>query len=304
MRVTSAAMATLRMATAFTGLMAGCMMGCLAQAQEPSPFGEITWVNTDFKPYAFIDGPNKGQGIMDKAISLLEKRVPARYVHTTATNVRVHELMKTQPNVCTGMYLKSAEREKFMEFTSLPAVKILPNGIITTRDRLGTLKPYIDDSGELRLDAALADGRFKLAATAERAYGPHLDGILNNPALQGVVLRTVTSPALDSRLLKLVNQKEFDLLIGYAIELKSAAVRSRLNEEDFAFLPIAGEPALLSIHIGCSKSDAGRQYIAAVDKILSEPAVQQDLGRFYRQWLDAETATRYDRLVKQASASR
>lgn len=262
---------------------------------------EITWIYTDFKPYAFIDGPNKNQGIMDNAIGLIEKRLPAfKYDHTVATNVRVYEMMKTQPNVCTGMYLKSAEREQFMEFSSLPAVRILPNGIITTREYKNALKPYINEKGELRLDAALTEGKYRLAATAARTYGPHIDGILNNPSAQGFVIRTNNSPALDSRLLKLVHQKEFDLLIGYAIELKSALARIKMNEDDFAFMPIAGEPPLLSIHIACSKSDAGKRYIAEVDKVLVEPAVQQELGRFYRQWLSEETAARYDKLIKQA----
>ena len=262
----------------------------------------IIWAAVDFTPYVFVDGPNKGKGIIDQAVELLKKRLPEKqYEHSIAFNVRVFEMMKTMPNVCTGVFLRNAEREKFMEFTVNPTIRVLPNGIITTRDRRDALKQHINENGELRLDAALADGKYRLLVEAARIFGPHIDGIIRNPAVQASVITTSSTPTLESKLMKLAHQKEYDFVIGYAIEMKSAASRVRTKEEDFSFIPIAGEPSLVPIPVACSKTEIGKRFVGAVDKVLAEPAVQRELAQLYRQWLDSETAARYDKLLMQAS---
>ncbi|MES2936916.1 MAG: TIGR02285 family protein [Pseudomonadota bacterium] len=289
-------------------LIASFLIGSSAPAGAQTSQREgIMWVSSDFRPYTIAEGPDKGQGIIDKAIAILVKRLPGvDYEYTSAANLRIFELMKARPGVCAGFLLKTTEREQFADFTSNAVLKVLPNGIITTRDRYAALRPYLNESGELRLDAMLADGKHRLAIGKTRSFGPRMDSVLATPAFQNSVVR-FEEASMSSRFMKLLTQKEqaeYDMVIGYPIELKPSLTESRFNGKDFSFIPIAGEAALVSIPISCSKSVFGKQYTAAIDKILAEPGFQQEISQLYRRWLDGETAVRYEKLLKQASAAR
>ncbi|MES2936918.1 MAG: TIGR02285 family protein [Pseudomonadota bacterium] len=289
-------------------LIASFLIAFLAPASAQTAQREsIMWVAPNFSPYTITEGPDKGQGIIDKATAILTKRLSGvEYEYAPAAALRLFELMKAKPNVCTGVVLRTAEREQFAEFTSHAAVRVLPNGIITTRDRYVALKPYLNENGELRLDAALADGKYRLAINKSRSYGPRMDGILAMPAFQNAVVR-FDETTMSSRFMKLLIQKEhaeFDMIVGYPIELKSKLNELRFNEKDFSFIPIAGEAALVSIPVSCSRSPLGKRYVAAVDKILAEPAFQQEISQLYRRWLDGQTAARYEKLLRQAAADK
>ena len=282
--------------------MAFAVAPLCAHAQQRD---NILWTVNNFAPYIFTTGPDKGEGIIDQAMDYLVKRLTDFDVQQVPALIeRSLEMMKTLPNVCSGTLLKNPEREKAADFSSHPLVWSLPNGVITTRERLDGLTPYLNDKGELRLDQVLAAGGYKLAADPNRSYGPNIDAMVRNPAYQPVLVRSNVMPTFQSKLLKLVNRAEYDLIIGYAVEIKGATARLDIKEGAIAFLPIAGEPGLRPLALACSKSDVGRRFIAAADKLLADPAVRQDMAQFYRRWLDAETAKRYDALVKQANATR
>ncbi|MES2936917.1 MAG: hypothetical protein V4864_04490 [Pseudomonadota bacterium] len=291
-------------------LIAALLAGFLAPAGAQLPQREsIIWVAPiGFSPYTIAEGPEKGQGIIDKATEIIVKRLPGMdYEFMPASTLRLFELIKAKPNVCTGVALRNAEREQFFEFTSNAVVKILPNGIITTRSNAAALKPYINDGGELRLDAVLAEGKHRLAVSKRiRTYGPRIDAMLETPAFQNSIVR-LDETGMASRLMKLAIQRgqaEYDMIIGYPVELKSKLAELKVDEKDFSFIPIAGETALVSLPVSCSKSPLGKQYVAAVDKLLAEPAFQRQMGQLYRHWLDAETAARYEKLLRREAGAR
>ena len=212
------------------------------------------------------------------------------------------EDMKTKPNVCNPNLLKTPEREAFIEF-SQPFSLIIPNGIVTTRTRYDKFKPYLTKNGELRLDDLLAHGQHRIGLINNRSYGAGIDAVIKKYAGTKTV---VDIPSLNypvSRLLKLAHHEDYDLVPGHAPELRYLARESGLNESDFIFLTVAEESALVPTYIGCSKSDIGKKFIAAINKFAADEQVQKEDTGAYRSWLDDKTASNYDALRKKRNTA-
>ncbi len=262
--------------------------------------GTIYWYGGDFPPYSIVAGPKQGQGIADQRKDLLVEYLP-EFRHETihATTARILQEIKIKPNACNVAYLKTPEREAIMEFSATPIQWILPNGIITSRNRLPVLKRFINDRGELKLDAFLNTGQYRLGIIAGRSFGTGIDAVLKKYKDKNLL---VTVPSRDhsaSRLLKLLNQSEYEAIVGYAIELNYIIRELGLNAGDFVFLPVAEEPSLIPTYVVCSKSDVGKHVIATVNRAITDTKTKQRVETSYRTWLAGENLALYDRLQQQ-----
>ena len=265
----------------------------------------VLWPVSDFPPSQITTGPYRGQGAADRRRQIVIRQMPEfRHEIIDVATVRIMDLFKTKPNICLSNALKTSEREVFMAFSVTPTLLGLPNGLITTRQRLAQFKSYIGESGEFRLDEFLRDGKFRLAIVAGRSFGTGIDPVLKKHEKDASVVTVPSSDHMSSRLLKLANQKEFDAVIGYANELRYVTRELKLNEQDFIWLPVQGEPPLLRSYFACSKSDLGRRVIAAVDRALANEETQREINAAYRAWLGEEAAVRFDALLKQSRTGR
>jgi uncharacterized protein (TIGR02285 family) len=277
-----------------------CLAGFSTASNAQSPAREVLyWYISDFPPIYILEGPDQGKGTGDERLRILFKRTP-EFDHriVQAPTIRILEAMKTEPNVCSASFLKTPEREAFLEYSN-PFPERLPNGVITLRTRLPQLKPFMDKKGVLSVEALLNHGKTRLGIIKGRSFGAGIDAVLNKHAGSSSLVVVPGSALLASRLLKLATQDEFDAVVGYAHELRYLTRQLNLNERDFVFVPVAEEPPLLSSYAACSKSEFGRRAIAAINRALSDPeALREDIA-VYRQWLDDETAARYDRVMQE-----
>lgn len=92
-------------------------------------------------------------------------------------------------------------------------------------------------------------------------------------------------------------------MIAYPYELQYVAQQLKLDPRDFVFIPIAEHLALQPIYVACSKSEFGKQVIAAINLALSNATARREIEVAYRFWLDKASADRWDRLRKQSSFS-
>jgi uncharacterized protein (TIGR02285 family) len=263
---------------------------------EPTSNETVDWYINSFPPYFIISGPDKDQGAIDQAMRVMMKKMPEfKHNIVEAALSRVIEQIKTTPNACSASLLRNKEREAVMDFSSTH-MRVLPNGIVTKRDRLPIFKPYLNEHGQLRLADFLATGKYHLGLAPDRSYGAGIDAILKK--YPEAIVSIPASDQFSSRLLKLAKQNEFDAIVGYAIELKYTVREFKLSESDFAVLPVAEASDLLSIAVGCSKSEMGQRILAGINRALADPKTQQEIEGFYRAWLDNETAAYYDRMIK------
>lgn len=263
----------------------------LGQAQGEA--NSIIWMVSDFPPVTIVEGPQQGQGYADRWMALLASRLPGRqYQQVTATAQRTVSEMQARPNVCSPAFLKTPEREALLVY-SRPYLSLLPNGMVTTRSKLDSLKPFLDASGQLRLDALLASGSFRVAALAARSYGSAADQALADQRDAVVQLRMVKT--FSTSLKAMASQRaDFDGYLGYAIEFEYHRRLADLDIQPFAFLPIAGQPQFTPAHVACSRSPEGEAFIRQVDQLIAENAVREQVASYYRAWLPAAVARSWD----------
>ncbi|XVJ70793.1 MAG: TIGR02285 family protein [Rhizobacter sp.] len=258
----------------------------------------IKWYSTHFPPYVNLSGQDQGHGAFQLVMKTLVKNLP-QYQHRSveASLPRVIESIKTTPDGCTVMLLRTKEREALMDFSARAHTHVLPNGMVTLRRKMDALRPHINERGEIRLDELLGSKKFKLALAQDRSWGEGIDPIVRKHAAN--LISISSTEVFASRLLKLTNQNEFDAIIGYAIELKYTVNELKLNQADYVVLPIAESSNLLPVSVSCSYSTQGKAILSAIDRLLSESLIVKQMDDFYRGLLDEETLRYYDKLLRQ-----
>ena len=258
----------------------------------------VHWYVPEFPPIHILVGEQRGKGYGDAVLDAIEQSLPAfAHKRAEAATPRILEQLKREANACHPTILHTPEREAFVLF-SKPTLWMLPNGAVIRARDLDALRPHLDAHGDLKLESVLAGGGTRLAVNAARSFGVHLDALLKR-----YPDRIVTVPAADrfgSRLMKLANQRDFDIILGYPGELRYFAKQNKVPERDFRFLSLAEESVLIPGRTGCAKTAQGERIIAAIDKALSSSTILQRIEDNYLGWLeDDELIARYRKLRRQ-----
>ncbi|MDP5240651.1 TIGR02285 family protein [Uliginosibacterium sp. 31-16] len=260
--------------------------------------GSIVWFHSDFPPLSIVNGPDKGRGAADQWGVFLQQQLPDFQHELIAANtLRIQEEMKHRDNACNYAFLKTAEREKLFLFSE-PLASIQPSGLITLRSREKELAPFLNDRGELRLQALIATQKFRIAAAAGRSFGHVIDEALLAGHEDGKLVPFTTSDLFSSGLLQILNKQGIDALPGYAMELSWAAQRFNLPPDRFWFLPVEGQTDLLPVHVACSRSPIGEQIISQINELIRAGKLPEVASQAYRGWLPADVARHYDRQRK------
>lgn len=266
-----------------------------AQAQASSQ-QTVYWYHNDFPPYYITSGDYKGKGLADRQLEIFRQQMPQfRHEHVSAPHDRALEMMKQHGNGCHTSLFKTPEREAIVDF-SMPILENLPNGIITLRPRAEQFKPFLNKQGQLKLDSLLKESSYRVGIVGGRKFGVGIDTILRKSQNQKSVVTVSSNDGLSSRLLKLINQDEYDAVISYSYELQYAIRQLNLNPHDFVFFPIAEHASLQPIYVACSKSAFGREILSAVNRVLATPSARGEIEAAYRFWLDEAAAAQWDRL--------
>lgn len=274
----------------------------IAQTYADQP-QTVYWYYNEFPPYYINSGPDQGKGLADQQIQTFIQSMPQfQHERVLAPHSRAFEMMKKQTNGCHTSLFKTPERAEIFEF-SMPILENLPNGFITLRSRLEQLKPFINKHGQLRLDDFLSNGQYRIGTIEARVLGPGIDAVLKKHEGQKPAVVIPSNAGLASQLLKLVNQNEYDAVVGYSYELQYVVRQRQLNPRDFVVLPIAEYASLQPIYVACSKSAFGKQIITEVNRTLADSTKIREIEAAYRFWLDEESAARWDRLRTQPHAN-
>lgn len=274
---------------------------CGSAMAEPDAGDTVFWYEGNFPPVTFLSGTHRGEGWGDKGRDLLIRRMPEfRHEVVEATPSRSYDALRNRPNTCNAETLKTPARATLYEYSE-PLLRIMPNGIITTRSRLHLFEPFINKHGELDLDHFLALGKYRIGIVQGRSFGPGIDAVLTKHADKHLTVSVLSSDHFKARLLKLVNQREFDAIFGYAMEMVFVSRELELAQGEVVFLSVAQETDLVPIYVACSKTEFGKRVIAAVNRELAAPGARAELEEVaaaYRLWQDKDTSARFDRMRK------
>ena len=254
-----------------------------AQAKET-----LIWLLRDLPPLTILEAPEKGQGAIDRLMPLLIASMP-QYQHNImrVNRARGMQMLHEPSFTCDPSLLWSKERTQWIEF-SIPALRILSNGLAVRHQDRATLEPFIV-GGKVDLTALLASSQ-KLGVVAERSYGQRIDAQLQHAPVDTLAAH-YGNDALGS-LLQMQRLGRLTALLGYWPEIRYQAQRQGISPAELEFYPIKDTEKYQSIHVGCSNTAEGRQAIASINKALRDLR-QNTLIDFYTAWLDPEMRRDY-----------
>lgn len=262
-----------------------CLVCAIASEWPLSAHAEetLTWLLRDLPPVTIFEGPQQGQGVLDKLLPILSERLP-EYRHQVMHVNRARGIqMLRDPTLltCDPSMLWTEERAKYVVFSAQAFVSV-SNGVTLRRIQQEELAPFISE-GQFDLHAFLGSHRARIGATAERSYGTLIDEQLKGADPHTLALH-YGNDALGS-LLQMQRLGRLEAVLGYAPEIRYHAMQQGIAPEDLMFYPIKGSVPYQHTHIGCSATPGGRLAIQRIDQALRE-IPQEQLQQSYAEWLD------------------
>ncbi|WP_130912393.1 TIGR02285 family protein [Pseudomonas sp. Sample_9] len=242
----------------------------------------LIWLLRDLPPMTILEGPKKGQGVIDQLMPLLIAGMP-QYEHTLmrVNRARGWQMLEENSLACDPALLWSKARAQSVTY-SIPAIRAVSNGLVVRQQDRGVLAPYLV-AGEVDLAALLTDGAKQLGVVAERSYGEFIDNILQQ-APKGSLTPHYGNDAL-SNLLSMQRLGRLQVVLGYWPEIRYQARHAQIDEEELQFYPIRGSEKYLSGYIACSGTEQGRQAIGEINQLLRS-LPREHFNELYAQWLD------------------
>jgi len=249
----------------------------------------IIWLLRDLPPLTIFEGPQKGMGAIDRLMPLLIANMP-EYEHSImrVNRARGMQMLRDPSFTCDPSLIWNKERAQWVVF-SIPAFRVLSNGLVIRRQDRAVLAPFISD-GKVDLSALLGSGHQRVGVVAERSYGQQVDTLLQQAPAEALTAH-YGNDALGS-LLQMQRLGRLQTLLGYWPEIRYQAQQQGIAIEDLEFYPIKGTQKYQVIHIGCSDNAQGRQAITLVNKALLK--LREDrLVELYAAWLAPEMREEY-----------
>jgi len=265
------------------------LLSCLSSTVWAQPKETLIWLLRDLPPTMILEGPKKGQGIIDQMLPLLIAGMP-QYQHALmrVNRARGMQMLHEASFTCDPSLIWTQEREQWITF-SIPAFRAVSNGLVVRQEDRAVLEPFLVD-GEVDLAAMLASGRKKVGVVAERSYGQFLDTLLKQ-ALPDALTRHYGNDALGS-LLQMQRLGRLQVVLGYWPEIRYKANQAQIADDQLEFYPVKGTGKYLSGHIGCSDTPQGRKAINEINKLL-RTMPHDRLDQQYADWLDPQRRSEY-----------
>lgn len=263
----------------------------IAAAAEDKPV--VVWYVLDFPPINIVQGPHKGQGNRDAAMQQVIQHTP-EFTHriTTSNGPRALDALKNTPNACQPALMYTEERAKFAYYNAFSSDWALPNGIIILPERAADFAPYLNAAGELELERLLTASTLRIGVNVGRSYGDEIDAILARHPQR--LVDVVSSNLFSSNLLKLASQAGFDATVGFPTELYYL-IRAGAVPDRFKFLPVAEARSMIRGNIGCSRTEQGRRFMDAFDRVLTQPEVRAAIDAAAIEWVPLDLRDYYRR---------
>jgi len=266
------------------------LLPVIAEAKE-----RLLWLVRDLPPFTIFEGPEKGQGVIDRMLPMLIEQMP-EYDHSIVrvNRARGIQMLQEPSFTCDPTLLWTPERAKYALF-SKPTLGVLSSGVVVRKQDQAGIEPFLD-AQQVDLKQLLAETRLKLGIVAERSYSAQVDDILRQLP-DSAFSRHYGNDATAS-LLQMQQLGRLQLVLGYWPEVRYLIQQQGGRLDDYLFYPIQGVNPYQFLHVACSDTPLGREAIAHIDQLL--PALRRDtLPQFYAHWLDPQLREGYLQQARQ-----
>jgi uncharacterized protein (TIGR02285 family) len=222
----------------------------------------MQWYTSHWPPYRISEGPYAGQGSFDLLLAQLIKALP-QYQHQI-NQIHLARIVKvsatTSENHCTFGLRYTPEREKRSYF-SQPA-GLLPNLAVNSLSQNNKLKSFGLQQA-VKMNVLVKDPDLLGLIENDRAYPAVIAAQINKAGSNlGGSSMTTMNPA------QLLAAKRVDYVIDYPNRLRYFSVEAG-QEVQLEFRPIAEIPGFSYTYVSCSKTEAGKRWIADIDVALN-----------------------------------
>ncbi|MGH8419212.1 MAG: TIGR02285 family protein [Pseudomonas sp.] len=244
----------------------------------------LTWLLRDFPPLTIFSGPQTGQGAIDRLMPELIARMPEYDHQIMHVNRARGTQMLQDPDVfaCDPTLLWTPERGQTILF-SIPTYATPGNGVTIERSNHGMFAPFLTEDRHIDLNALLASNTVKTGIVAERSYGPVIDKILRSTAHPDSLILHYGNAAVSS-MLQMERLDRFQAIISYWPEARYHAQQQGIPLDELEFFPVKDAPKYQFAHIGCSKTDKGRDAIEIINREMRVLRTTK-LVLFYADWM-------------------
>lgn len=264
---------------------------------------EITWLKPGFTPAFINKGEFINQGYNDLTINYLISKL-SQYEHKTMeVNItRVLSLLKSKEKVVSIGFVKRAEREKYLLYSSIPMTG-LQNRVIFFNDNILKIKPHLNEFNQLSFTKIINDLSLVFGHVAGRKYSNNVDQIINHYKNQPNIF-TRHSDDVTQGLIKMLALKRVDYIIGYPHEVKfmlnQLGITSKVSYVEIEELVQENKTADTDyFYIVFPKNAWGYKVAKDVDDILSTFVKTAEFRSYYERWLDdADKEIYHDRVIK------
>jgi uncharacterized protein (TIGR02285 family) len=259
-------------------------LGSVARAQDSR---EITWLAMEFPPFFIQEGDQADRGIADELTRILQENMPEwRHREEVANTAQIVVRLRAGEHVCSAAYIRTPQRERFMEF-SIPDLVLPPNGITIRRADIGRF-----GGGEpVSLATLLDDPSLRLGVAQGRSYGKEIDAIIERHKQDRHVYSRLGED-IYATLFDMLVRRGVDYIVGYPYEASFHA-RRRGKEGEIVSLPVRENPEMILAHVVCPKTDWGRQAITDIDEVLRRVRLTPEYRALVERWLDPELRQAY-----------
>jgi uncharacterized protein (TIGR02285 family) len=268
------------------------LLPVIAEAKE-----RLLWLVRDLPPFTIFEGPEKGQGVIDRMLPMLIEQMP-EYDHSIVrvNRARGIQMLQEPSFTCDPTLLWTPERAKYALF-SKPTLGVLSSGVVVRKQDQAGVEPFLD-AQQVDLKQLLAETRLKLGIVAERSYSAQVDDILRQLP-DSAFSRHYGNDATAS-LLQMQQLGRLQLVLGYWPEVRYLIQQQGGRLDDYLFYPIQGVNPYQFLHVACSDTPLGREAIAHIDQLL--PALRRNtLPQLYAHWLDPQLREGYLQQARQLS---
>jgi len=254
----------------------------------------IVWTVRDMPPFSILEGPRKGQGVVDKMLALLRTDMP-QYEHilSVANRARANQMVNNGVLTCDPGMLWSEERAKQLYF-SIPTLGILTNGVVVRKADEAELAPFIK-GGEFDLASFIQDSRYTLGTLVERSYGQQIDAALKQAKPNVLVVHHGIEATLS--LLRMQQHQRLTAVLGYWPELHYQGEAAGISLNDLSFYSVQGVPTYQMGYVACTRSPEGLQAIKDINLTVRRLR-EGEVIKLYADWLDGATRDAYLKAAK------
>nr|WP_314877357.1 TIGR02285 family protein [uncultured Pseudomonas sp.] len=250
---------------------------------------KLLWLIRDLPPFTIFDGPEQGQGVLDRMLPLLIAQMP-EYEHSIVrvNRARGIQMLQGPAFTCDPALLWTPERAKYAYFSS-PTLAAMSSGLVVREEDQALIEPYLQ-GGSVDLKRLLTESGSRLGVVAERSYSASVDELLGQ--LPDSAFNRHYGTEATASLLQMQQLGRLRLVLGYWPEVRYLLNQQGADIHNYRFYPIQSVQPYQLLHVACSDTPLGREAIGHIDRLL--PALRRDtLPGLYSHWLDPRQREAY-----------